>query len=191
MTIGGESKPAHDYGFGIDDRARAVSVASLSSETLSWVVDPLLNASFALLQVEPFSGLWVVRTRFAPGVTVQKHLHSGAVSAVTLAGSWGYPELNAYCKPGDFLIEQAGTVHSLQVVGAEAVDVIFLINGSITYFNESGEVDRIEDWRSVLAEYEAGCRLLGVPVRVLGWGATETGLSPAEPSARVRNPTCG
>jgi 2,4'-dihydroxyacetophenone dioxygenase len=157
-----------DYGIDLDDRARASSVASLSSETLAWVADPVLGVEFALLQVDPFSGLWVTRTRFPPGCTVQKHLHSGAVSAVTIAGSWGYPELNAMCGPGDFLIEQAGTVHSLQVIGDETVDVIFMINGSIIYFSESGEIDRIEDWRSVLAEYETGCREQGLPAEVLG-----------------------
>lgn len=167
-----------DYGVDLEDRARASSVASLSSETLAWVKDPVLDVEFALLQVDPFSGLWVTRTRFPPGCTVQRHLHSGAVSAVTIAGSWGYPELNALCRAGDFLIEQAGTVHSLQVMGDETVDVIFMINGSITYFDESGDVDRIEDWRSVLAEYETGCRLQGLPVEVLGLPAT-TGGTPA------------
>jgi 2,4'-dihydroxyacetophenone dioxygenase len=157
-----------DYGIDLDDRARASSVSSLSSGTLAWVADPVLGVDFALLQVDPFSGLWVTRTRFPPGCTVQKHLHSGAVSAVTIAGSWGYPELNAMCGPGDFLIEQAGTVHSLQVMGDETVDIIFMINGSITYFSESGEVDRIEDWRSVLAEYETGCEERGRRAEVLG-----------------------
>lgn len=161
--------PVNDYGIDMGDRARATSVASKTSENIVWVPDPILGAQFALLQVEPFTGLWVSRTRFPPGSVVQQHLHGGAVTAVTLSGTWGYPELNTYCKPGDFLIEQAGTVHSLQVVGDRMVDVIFIINGSIIYFDDSGAVERIEDWRSVLREYEIGCQSQGEPLSVLGW----------------------
>jgi quercetin dioxygenase-like cupin family protein len=39
-----------------------------------------------LLQVDIPSGLWVVRTRFEPGVTIPTHRHTGPVYAFTLAG---------------------------------------------------------------------------------------------------------
>ncbi|WFE43509.1 2,4'-dihydroxyacetophenone dioxygenase family protein [Verrucosispora sp. WMMD1129] len=119
--------------------------------------DPATGGSFMLLHVDRLSGLWVVRSRFAAGTVVPQHLHSGSVSAVTLAGQWGYPELDVRCGVGDYLVEEAGTVHSLAVHGTEPADVIFSILGSITYFHPDGTVDRIEDWRSVLDDYEAGC----------------------------------
>jgi 2,4'-dihydroxyacetophenone dioxygenase len=45
-----------------------------------------------LLQVDLDQGLWIVRTRFQPGITIQTHKHTGCVFAVTLAGSWKYLE---------------------------------------------------------------------------------------------------
>ena len=45
-----------------------------------------------LLQVDIEGGLWIVRTRFEPGVTVQRHKHTGEVYAVTFSGAWKYLE---------------------------------------------------------------------------------------------------
>src|SRR5687768_3905144 len=52
---------------------------------------------FQLLQADVEAGLWVVRVRFQPGVTLQRHRHTGEVFAFTIKGSWNYleyPELN-------------------------------------------------------------------------------------------------
>ena len=80
-----------DYGVDLEDRARASSVASLSSETLAWVKDPVLDVEFVLPQVDPFSGLWVTRTLFPPGCTVQRHRDGGAVTTVTILGRGAIP----------------------------------------------------------------------------------------------------
>ena len=45
-----------------------------------------------LLHVNIETGLWVIRTVFAPGTTVQKHKHTGEIFAFTSSGSWFYLE---------------------------------------------------------------------------------------------------
>jgi len=150
------------------DRSRAHSIAAVYLQEMVWVHDPTTAGSFVLLQVDQLSGLWVVRSRFPPGTVVGTHLHSGSVSALTLSGHWSYPELQTSCGPGDYLVEQAGTVHSLVVTGHEEVDILFSINGSITYFQENGLVHRIEDWRTVLDEYTTGCEVLSRSPVVIG-----------------------
>lgn len=156
------------YGIDLSDRRRSSSVAAVQCAAQPWVEDLATGGSFMLLHVDRLSGLWVVRSRFGAGTVIEQHLHSGSVTAVTLAGSWGYPELGVRCGAGDYLVEEAGTVHSLAVHGDERVDIVFSILGSITYFHGDGTVSRIEDWRSVLDEYEVGCAAQGLPARVIG-----------------------
>ncbi|AKJ28590.1 hypothetical protein [Caldimonas brevitalea] len=45
-----------------------------------------------LLQVDILAGLWVVRARFEPGLTLPRHRHTGEVLALTYSGAWLYLE---------------------------------------------------------------------------------------------------
>jgi quercetin dioxygenase-like cupin family protein len=155
-------------GFDPGVRSTRSSVKAVDCASRPWVFDPVTGAEFILLQVDRLAGVWTVRIRFEPGTVVPSHLHSGPVFAVTLAGSWGYPELGAICHAGDYLVEEAGTVHSLSVMGDEHTDVVFTIHGTITYFDEEWQVIRIEDWRTIVDEYLAGCERLGVEADVIG-----------------------
>ncbi len=47
---------------------------------------------FQLLHADVEAGLWVTRVRFQPGVTIQRHKHTGEVFAFTIKGSWNYLE---------------------------------------------------------------------------------------------------
>ena len=61
-------------------------------------------------------GLWIIRNRFAPGVLVQKHRHTGQVYGYTLSGAWKYAEYDYVNRAGSFLYEPAGSVHTLTVL---------------------------------------------------------------------------
>ncbi|WP_248833852.1 2,4'-dihydroxyacetophenone dioxygenase family protein [Frankia sp. Mgl5] len=137
-------------------------------DTQFFVKDPISGGDFCLLQVDQLSGLWVVRSRFAPGMSVRRHLHSGMVNAITLSGYWSYPEASIRCGPGDYLTEQAGAIHSLAVEGENHADIIFMIHGSILYFDQAGNVDCIEDWRTALRDFRDGCSAFGHRASVLG-----------------------
>lgn len=154
-------------GIQLDEQDRLLSIAVVEQAALTWVPDPVTGGSFALLQVDARSGTWVVRSRLPAGCVVQTHLHSGPVTALTLEGQWGYPDAGVSCEPGDYLVEDAATIHRL-VVSDSDIDVLFTIEGSITYFDTDGLVERIEDWRTVLGDYTGGCREAGVQPRVLG-----------------------
>lgn len=162
-------------GIDLSDRERATSVSAVRCDSMPWIDDPTTGGKFMLLHVDKYSGLWVVRSRFRPSTTVPVHLHSGPVSAVTLSGDWTYPELGVVCGPGDYLVEDAGTVHSLSVLGGVGVDIIFSIVGSITYFTPNGEVNRIEDWKTVLSDYLDGCRAVGIDPAVIGLNTRHDG----------------
>ncbi len=75
------------------------------------------GVDFQLLQVDVEAGLWVIRARFNPGVTIQRHKHTSEVLAFTLKGSWKYLEYSQVNRAGSYLYEPAGSIHTLHVPG--------------------------------------------------------------------------
>ncbi len=97
---------------------------------------------FQLLQASVENGLWVVRTRFQPGVTIPTHRHTGEVFAVTFRGSWRYLEYPDLNTAGSYLFEPAGSQHTLHVPASntEITDVWFAIRGANLNLDEHGNV---------------------------------------------------
>lgn len=126
---------------------------------------------FQLLQVNLEVGLWVIRVRFDPGVTIQRHRHTGEVFAFTLSGSWRYLEYPDINSAGSYLYEPAGAVHTLHVPKAnkEVTDVWFAIRGANLNLDAAGNVEAVLDAATVLDIYRAQCKERGlVSPRVIG-----------------------
>ena len=125
-----------------------------------------------LLQVNIEAGLWVIRTRFAPGTTVQKHKHTGEIFAFTSSGSWYYLEYpNDINMAGSYLYEPAGSVHTLHVPesNTEDTEVCFVMNGANLNIDAAGEVESVLDAGAMLEVYQAMCEAQGdAPPAVLG-----------------------
>jgi quercetin dioxygenase-like cupin family protein len=100
-----------------------------------------------LLQVDIEKGLWVVRTRFEPGVTIPTHKHTGEVFAVTFSGQWKYLEYPEVNTAGSFLYEPAGSVHTLHVPDDTEgmTDVWFAIYGANLNLDAEGNVEMVID----------------------------------------------
>jgi hypothetical protein len=123
------------------------------------------RATFQLLQVDIDSGLWVVRLRAEPDVTIQRHRHTGEVFAFTIQGAWKYleyPEINV---AGSYLFEPAGSIHTLHVpkTNTSVTDVWFAIRGANLNLDDQGNVESVVDAGAVLELYLAGCRQAGHP----------------------------
>ncbi|MEQ8748128.1 2,4'-dihydroxyacetophenone dioxygenase family protein [Pyruvatibacter sp.] len=113
-----------------------------------------------LQQVDLTQGLWVLRTKFAPGYQVATHYHTGPVFAVTFTGSWHYREYpDVVNTKGSYLFEPAGSVHTLIVpdTNTEETDVWFAIYGPNINTDETGQVTGILDANSILNVYRAMC----------------------------------
>lgn len=113
-----------------------------------------------LLQVDLAAGVWVVRNRFRPGVTVQTHKHTGHVHAFTLAGTWHYLESpEAVCRAGSYLFEPAGSTHTLHVPAGndEVTDVWFTVHGANLNLDAQGRVEVVVDAHLLLPLYRAMC----------------------------------
>jgi quercetin dioxygenase-like cupin family protein len=109
------------------------------------------------------SGLWVIRIRFAPGIVLPKHLHTGEVFAFTLSGSWKYLEYDAVNTAGSYLYEPAGSVHTLHVpeTNRDVTDVWFAIQGANLNLDADGKVESVWDATFVLNTYLALCEAAG------------------------------
>src|SRR5687767_4042386 len=118
-----------------------------------------------LLQVDIPLGLWVVRTRFAPGTTIMTHKHTGPVYAFTLAGKWKYVEYPEVNTAGSYLYEPAGSVHTLHFpeTNTEVTDVSFVLHGANLNLDGEGNVESVLDASAALAVYCAACRDAGLP----------------------------
>lgn len=126
---------------------------------------------FQLLQVNTETGLWVIRVRFEPGVTIQKHRHTGEVFAFTIKGSWRYLEYPDVNVAGSYLYEPSGAIHTLHVpaTNKEVTDVWFAIRGANLNLDANGSVEAVIDAATVLEIYLGQCRALGLAApRVIG-----------------------
>ncbi len=112
------------------------------------------------------AALWVTRMRAQPGVTLQKHKHTGEVFAFTVAGSWKYLEYPQINTAGSYLYEPPGSVHTLHVPSdnTQVTDVWFAIRGANLYLDAQGNVEGIADATVALERYLAACRTAGHPV---------------------------
>ena len=129
-------------------------------------VEFMPGVDMQLLHIDVEAGLWVVRIRFAAGVTIPTHKHTGEVLALTSSGSWRYleyPELNT---AGSYLFEPAGSVHTLHVPASntEVTEAWFAIRGANLNVDENGEVMSVWDAGFIRDEYLRLCREAGHPI---------------------------
>ena len=118
---------------------------------------------FQLLQASVENGLWVVRTRFQPNVTIPTHRHTGEVFAVTFSGSWRYLEYPEVNRAGSYLYEPAGSQHTLHVPASntEVTDVWFAIRGANLNLDEQGNVASVWDATFMIETYLGLCEQAG------------------------------
>ncbi len=119
-----------------------------------------------VVQIDIEAGLWVTRMRAQPGITLQKHKHTGEVFAFTIAGSWKYLEYPDINTAGSYLHEPAGSVHTLHVPASNTgvTDVWFAIRGANLNLDANGKVESVMDAAAALEMYLSGCRAAGFPV---------------------------
>ncbi len=140
------------------------SAIHLGDDDLPWI-DAAPGTKLKVLLVRETEGLWIIRNRFEPGVTVQTHRHTGPVFGYTVAGAWKYAESPDVNRAGSFLYEPAGSVHTLTVPESNPgiTDVWFQMYGSNLNLDAAGRVEAVIDGRLVLDFYLAACAARGLP----------------------------
>lgn len=137
-------------------------VRHLGDDAAPWVGGD--GIELKLLRVDLEHGTWVIRNRFAPGVQLPVHRHTGPVEGFTLAGRWRYLEYDFESVAGSYIHEPAGSVHTLHVPADNdgPTDVLFVIEGALLYLGADGAVDSVVDAGTVLPAYLAMVEAAGL-----------------------------
>lgn len=118
-----------------------------------------------VLRVGEGGDRYTLMNRFAPGTVLPRHLHHGEVHAWTVSGEWGYLEYDWTAGPGDYVHEEAGSVHTLAVPGSasEPAVVQFVIERGMDFLDEDGQPFHTEDAASITQLYLDALGAAGVP----------------------------
>ena len=144
---------------------RTASLLSIIHENDNPYVTLMPGVGLQLLQVDLLNGFYVVRVRFAPGVTLPIHQHVGPVLALTEKGAWRYLEHEGINRPGTYLHEPAGSIHTLHVLADNKEDTVawFAVYGANLYLNEKLQVESVQDALYILELYFELCEAAGYP----------------------------
>ncbi|KAL6885763.1 hypothetical protein GGI43DRAFT_418913 [Trichoderma evansii] len=112
------------------------------------------------MRMENRTGTFVVGLRSKVAASLGKHRHRGTVTAITMSGEWGYKEYDWVARPGDWVCENPGVIHTLSV--EDNTDIVFTITGSIEFLNDNNSLKFTLDIFSFAKLYYDYCKEKGI-----------------------------
>jgi 2,4'-dihydroxyacetophenone dioxygenase len=101
--------------------------------------------------------LWVKQ-----GGMLGRHRHRGKVFACTMEGSWRYLEYDWIAKPGSYVQESPGAIHTLY--SDNGMKTMFWLNSSIEFFDEHDHLLETLDVFWFIDHYVSHCRKHGIEI---------------------------
>ena len=145
---------------GLPDRA-------MQADELPWVPQGE-KVWFKPLRFDLANGRWVNLLKVTKQGKVNRHRHSGGqVLGFVLSGSWRYLEREWVARPGTFVYEPPGDIHTLVVESAEEMQTLFILEGVIQYLDDDDNVIYQDDVFTKMERYHAFCEREGLPVQDL------------------------
>jgi hypothetical protein len=90
------------------------------------------------------------------GGIIGRHRHRGSVIAMTLEGSWRYLEYDWVARPGSYILESPGVIHTLSA--GPGMKTFFAINGTLEFFDEADRLTQVQDVFWAINCYLHHCR---------------------------------
>lgn len=141
--------------WGLPDKA-------IQPERIPWVPQGE-RVWFRPLRFDLTHGRWVNVLKVTRGGRLNRHRHSGGqVQGYCLSGSWRYLERDWVAKPGTFIYEPPGDIHTLVVEEGEEMQTLFLIEGVVQYLDDDDNVVSQDDVFAKLERYRNFCRAQGI-----------------------------
>lgn len=122
---------------------------TINTNKEDWIKDALgdgLDVCPVFLDIQ--NGIWGLRVKFAPGVLLPKHFHTGTVHLYTMSGSWNYVEYPDQPQTaGCYLYEPGGSMHQFMTpsTNTEPTDTFMVVFGANINFDEDGNFINIVD----------------------------------------------
>jgi 2,4'-dihydroxyacetophenone dioxygenase len=136
---------------------------AIQSDSLPWVPQTD-RVWFKPLRFDLARGSWINILKVKGGGKVNRHRHSGGqVMGFVIEGSWRYLERQWVARPGTFVYEPPGDIHTL-VVDEEVGEMItlFMLEGVIQYLDDNDNIIYQDDMFTKLELYLKYCREHGI-----------------------------
>ena len=133
-------------------------ISSDESPWFNWVGE----IEVKILRIDNRTGTFVIGLRSPSDQGLGKHRHRGIVTATTISGSWGYHEYAWVARPGDYVVETPGTIHTLYV--SANTEIVYTVTGSIEFFNDDDSLSSVWDCFSFTNHYMQYCKRNGLAV---------------------------
>ena len=139
---------------------------AIQADELPWVPQGE-NVWFKPLRFDRANGRWVNVLKVSGGGRVNRHRHSGGqVLGYCLRGSWHYLERDWVARPGTFVYEPPGDIHTLVVdEAAGEMQTLFLLEGVVQYLDDDDNLVYQDDVFTKLERYLNFCRAQGIAPR--------------------------
>ncbi len=135
---------------------------AIQADDLPWVPQGE-RVWFKPLRFDLANGRWVNLLKVTGQGKVNRHRHAGGqVLGFVTQGSWRYLERDWVARPGTFVYEPPGDIHTLVVEGAEEMQTLFLLEGVIQYLDDDDNVISQDDVFTKMERYLAYCKLEGI-----------------------------
>jgi 2,4'-dihydroxyacetophenone dioxygenase len=133
----------------------------MSKDELPWY--PWVGTiEIKLMRADNRNGQFVLGLRSHADAVLGKHRHRGVVTAVTTKGQWEYFEYDWLAKPGDYVRENPGTIHTLHIF--EDSEIYFTVDGSIEFLHDDNTLSHTMDVWSFVHLYVEFCKANGLEV---------------------------
>ena len=130
---------------------------AVQSDSIPWVPQDE-RVWYKPLRFDLANGRWVNLLKVEGEGKVNRHRHSSQVLGYCIQGGWHYPERDWVARPGTFIYEPPGDVHTLVVDGAEEMVTLFLLEGVIQYLDDEDNVVSQDDVFTKLDRYLSFCK---------------------------------
>lgn len=136
---------------------------AIQSDDLPWVPQGE-RVWFKPLRFDLTSGRWVNLIRMTGDGKVNRHRHTGGqVLGYCIRGSWRYLEREWVARPGTFVYEPPGDIHTLVLEdGNEEMVTLFILEGVVQYLDDEDNILYQDDVFSKMERYLRYCREQGI-----------------------------
>ena len=124
-----------------------IAVQAIPDDERVWVPQAP-DVWFRPLLLNTVTGSWCNLLRVRRSGVLSKHIHPSWVTGYVIKGAWRYLEHDWIAKPGSFVYEPPGEIHTLvvdDVVGENEMITQFNIHGAMIYLDDNGKTTGYED----------------------------------------------
>lgn len=134
-------------------------------DELPWVPFDDGPCLFKPLRFDLNTGTWTYLFKIKSNQTLTRHRHTGGtVIGYNIQGNWSYEGRSWVARPGTFIYEPAGDIHTL-ITEDEEVITLFILSGALQYFDENNQIIGQDDIYTVLKKYHDYCTQHGIAFR--------------------------